>query len=374
MNRDRLNKLIDIYIDNFDIINDEAHFENMKWEAIYHYKNNFDINAPDFYEMFKYAMSKSDIIINNGTVQPINGILKLISHEEDTMRNLFAMLYEEDGGDIAKRQDRIERFVDEANKLLDKYERGKWKFKQNFRSVLAYLVFYKPEENYLYKSNQCQPFFRYLEYGEEIGYGQYFKLSRYYNMCDEIREALSQHPELMETHKRRWKTVGDPGDNLRILTFDIIYCSIVYNYYDHQNFTKIVRKSKATYEQEKLEAEIEKKHLEIEALEVELEATRQILDEIPEILIEGKFIKHKTLGVGQVVKQNGSFIVVSFTERSAKFILTQAFATGLLTSDDSSIIEQCKKTETCLSVCQKIELAIKIKLSEINFLNTKITK
>ena len=368
MNPDRLNKLIDSYIDNFDIINDDAHYENMKWEAIYHYKNNFDINAPDFYEMFKYAMSKSDIIINNGTVQPINGILKLISHEEDTVRNLFVMLYEEDGGDIGKRQDRIERFVDEANKLLDKYERGKWKFKQDFRSVLAYLAFYKPEENYLYKSSQCQPFFRYLEYGEEIGYGQYFKLSRYYNMCDEIREALSQHPELMETHERRWEAVGDPEDDLHILTFDIIYCSIVYDYYEHENYNRAPRKSKTALEQERIDAEIKSMRAELEVLEAELVEKQQLLDELPEIHLVGIQVKHKMFGKGQVIKQNGSYIEVAFAHKNAKFILTKAFVDGFLVSDNPFILNQCKTFEDAISACDIIEKAIKLKQLEIDSL------
>ena len=219
MNIERLNGIIDSYIDQFDVLNNEEHFENMKWVAVYHYKNNFDINASDFYEMFKFAMSESSIIINNGTVQPVNGILKLIAHEPDTMRGLFAMLYEDDGGDLDKRQGRVERFVDEANKLLEKYERGKWKYKQDFRSVLAYLVFYKPEENYFYKSSQSQPFFRHLEYGEEIGYGQYFKLSRYYRMCDEVRDYLSTHDALIAKHNERWRVVGNTEDNLHILTY-----------------------------------------------------------------------------------------------------------------------------------------------------------
>ena len=67
MNSERLNKIIDIYIDKFDMLTDDEHDENMKWRAMHHFKENFDLNAPDFYEMFKFAMSKSDIIINNGT-------------------------------------------------------------------------------------------------------------------------------------------------------------------------------------------------------------------------------------------------------------------------------------------------------------------
>ncbi len=372
MNSERLNKLIGIYIDKFDMINNEEHDENMKWKAVYHFKNNFDIDAPNFYEMFKYAMSESSIIINNGTVQPVNGILKLISHEEDTMRGLFAMLFEDDGGDIDKRQDRIEHFVEESNKLLEKYERGKWKFKQDFRSALAYLMFYKPEENYFYKSSQCQPFFRYLEYGEEIGYGQYFKLSRYYRMCDEVRMALANHQELMDTHNTRWNVVGNTEDDLHILTFDLIYCSIVYSFYEFDKYTRIIRKSKADIEQEELEAAIENKRTELESLEVDLTNEQNKLDAIPEINIEGQEVKHKMFGKGKVVKQNGTYIEVEFASKTSKFIITMAFINGFLSSEDTTIAERCKLLEAAIATCDKIDKMIKSKQGEIDSLIAKL--
>ena len=372
MNRDRLNNIIGHYINNFDMINNEEHDENMKWKAVYHFKKNFDINASDFYEMFKYAMSESSIIINNGTVQPVNGILKLITHEEDTVRNLFAMLYEDDGGDLDKRQERIERFVEEANKLLEKYERGKWKYKQDFRSALAYLMFKKPEENYFYKSSQCQPFFRYLEYGEEIGYGQYFKLSRYYHMCDEVRDYLANHQELTETHNTRWKQVGDTEDNLHILTFDLIYCSIVYSFYEFDKYTKIVRKSKADLEQERLESQIEERRVELEALEAQLALEQEALDAIPEINIEGQNVKHKMFGTGKVIQQNGTYIEVEFAPKTSKFIITMAFINGFLTSEDASIVDRCRQLENSIAACDKIEKTIKTKLGEIDSLIAKL--
>ena len=372
MNIERLNGLALSYINNFDMINNEIHDENMKWKAIYHYKKHFDINASDFYEMFKYAMSESSIIINNGTVQPINGILKLIAHEPETMRSLFSMLYEEDGGNLDVRQDRIERFVDETNKLLEKYERGKWKYKQDFRSVLAYLVFFKPEENYLYKSSQCQPFFRYLEYGEEIGYGQYFKLSRYYRMCDEVREKLSTNTDLMEIHNTRWNSVGNTEDNLHILTFDLIYCSIVYSFYEFQNYQKIIKKSKSDLEQERIEAEIEIKRNELADIEALLTIEQEKLDSIPDINIEGQKVRHKMFGTGAVTKQNGTYIEVEFAQKTSKFILTMAFINGFLSSEDSSIVERCKRLEASIAECDKLEKMIKSKKTEIDVLITKI--
>ena len=372
MNLQRLRKLIDIYIDKFEILTNNNCDENMKWRAMHHFKENFDLNAPDFYEMFKYAMSESSIIINNGTVQPINGILKLITHEEDTMRGLFAMLYEDDSGDLDKRQDKIEYFVEETNKLLEKYERGKWKYKQDFRSVLAYLAFYKPEENYLYKSSQCQPFFRYLEYGEEIGYGQYFKLSRYYRMCDEVRQAISEHLELIETHNTRWAKVKDPQDDLHILTFDIIYCSIVYRFYEFENYTKMIRKSKSDLEHERLASEVDGKRNELDALKAELAKAQAELDELPEIILEGQTVKHKMFGQGLVVKQSGTYIEVAFASKTSKFILTTAFTDGFLSSEDETVLEKCNRIESAIAYCEKLEKAIKAKHTELNLLNAKM--
>ena len=372
MNVERLNNLINTYIDNFNLINDDEHFENMKWRAIYHFKKHFDLHAANFYEMFKEAMSMSGIVINNGTVQPVNGILKLITHEEDTMRKLFAMLYEDDGGDLDKRQDKIKRFVDETTRLLDKYERGKWKYSQDFRSVLAYLTFYKPEENYLYKSSQCKPFFRYLEFDEELGHGDYFKLSRYYRMCDEVRYALSKHPDLMKKHETRWDMVKNPQDDLHILTFDIIYCSIVYEFYEHQKYNKIIRKSKFDLEQELLMEKIENKKNELDAMEIEFADAQTKLDEIPEINLEGQTVKHKVFGNGQVISQKGSYIEVAFASKTSKFGLTTSFADGFLSSEDASVLERCKQFESALAHYKKVKKAIEVKTNELNLLIAKL--
>lgn len=282
------------------------------------------------------------------------------------------MLYEEDGGDLEKRQSRIERFVDETNKLLEKYERGKWKYKQDFRSVLAYLVFFKPEENYLYKASQCQPFFRYMEYGEEIGYGQYFKLSKYYRMCDALRTELYKNDDLMKKHESRWLKVGNPQDQLHILTFDIIYCSIVYDFYEYKEYQKIVKKNKKDIEREKIENSIDIKQDRIEELERILCEKSKKLDILPEIEIDGLVVKHKMFGFGKVTKQYGTYIDVEFKNRESKFIFTTAFVNGILSSEDDSILERCKTIESVLTECKRIENLIKMEQCEMNSLMLKL--
>ena len=372
MNAERLRKLVSIYVDKFDMLTGDDCDENMKWRAVHHFKNNFDLNAPDLYENFKYAMSESRIIINNGTVQPVNGILKLISYEQETVREMLARLFEDDGGDIDKRQGRIQEFVDKANELLDKYERGKWKYRQEFRSALAYLTFFRPEENYLYKASQCQPFFRYLEFGEELGSGQDFKLSRYYKMCDDVRTAFLEYDELISTHNERWQHVGDPKDNLHILTFDIIYCSIVYGFYDFENYSRSVKRNKASVEQEKIIEEIDEKNDELEKLEKELEIYRASYDNIPEVCLEGCEVKHRTYGVGKVVSQKGDVIEVKFSMRTSKFQAIGSIANGFLTPDDSALIERCRELESVIQTCKRLEKQISGKTMEISILSARL--
>lgn len=374
MNRERLDKLVSIYIDKFYMLTSEEIDENMKWRAAYHFKNNFDINAENFYEMFKYAMSESSIVVNNGTVQPINGMLKLISYEPETVRRLFADLFADDGGNIEKRQDKIEAFVDEANKLLERYERGKWKYKQEFRAALAYLTFYNPSENYLYKSSQCQPFFRYLEFGEELGYGQDFKLSRYYKMCDELRYALAEYEDLMEIHNERWNSVGNPDDDLHILTFDLIYCSIVHGFYEFQNYSKSTSRNSRDKEQERLVAEIDRKAREIDELERELDEERKKLDDIPDVFIEGKQVKHKSFGIGTVSKQMGDIIEVDFLTRTVKFQIIFSFSNGFLSMEDESVLNLCLAKEACISSCKRIEAQINGKKMDISILSKMLKR
>ena len=159
---------------------------------------------------------------------------------------------------------------------------------------------------------------------------------------------------------------------MHILTFDIIYCSIVYEFYEHQNYTKIIRKSKFDLEQELLAEKIENMRGEIESLEEELTKAQIALDAIPEINLESQNVKHRIFGKGLVTKQMGSYIEVTFATKTSKFILTTAFIGGFLSSEDVSVLERCKQIESAIALCDKLEKAIKSKQAERYLLNAKL--
>ena len=148
MNNEHLSKLISKYLSNFSLINEENQ-EYYKWEAVKHFQDHWDIEASDFADMFKESISKTSNLINNHIVQPANGIIKLAERTDltDEVRNLFRYLfYTDDSGIIEQRQERIEKFSDSINTLLDQYEPGKWKYKQDLRSVLLYLNLLHPKK------------------------------------------------------------------------------------------------------------------------------------------------------------------------------------------------------------------------------------
>lgn len=121
--------------------------------------------------MFKQSMSLTSNLINNSRVSPTNGIVKLAEIPEltETVRESFRELFADDGGDITERQNRIENFRDKINELLEKYEPEKWKYSQEFRTVLFYLNMYRPSENYLFKATEAKKFMYCTEYGDDFG-------------------------------------------------------------------------------------------------------------------------------------------------------------------------------------------------------------
>lgn len=352
MNLSNLNNLIENYLEKFEYVNNDVHMEYYKWEAIKYFKDHWDIDATDFANMFKESVSKTFNLINNRVVQPTNGIVKLAENSELTekVRECFRTLYgTDDGGDIDKRQKRIELFVNEINALLDKYEPGKWKYKQDFRTVLFYLNLFAPEQNYIYKATQAKEFMYCIEYADDFGSGADFRLKKYYAMCDWLVDQIKKNPLLIQTHKDRITEKMDIEDNFHILAFEIIYCAVSYKLY---NGIEILRPTKKN-------AKERAERLKTEAIEAEV---KELSDQLDELLLErstydefsaiGLKVHHKKFGEGIITSQTSSYIISSFKDGEKKFIIPSSFANGFLTTDDNEVSE-------ILSVMSELDEKIK---------------
>jgi len=282
MNKHNLDLILDQYASRFSELNDvKGNDEGYKWRAESCFVEHWDIDAEDFVSMFKAAMRDMSNLIDNATVQPIGGILLLLKqpNEVEFVRECFRELYQPDNGDLETRQDRIYSFMEKMNAKIEKYAPGSWKYPQKVNNVIYYLSLRYPNENYIFKSTEATEWANCIEYGDDFGSGETFSLAKYYKMCDELRDAVSEHEQIMELHSRRFeKEARGYDDELHILVYDIIYCAHTYLFY-----TDGIIQTTSTKER------IKRAHIreEVEMLEGQLSAIKEIclLQKTPPLLL-----------------------------------------------------------------------------------------
>jgi len=351
MNQKNLNQLIRNYLEYFEELNNETNREYIKWTAVNHFQMYWDINEDNFASMFKNAVSGTSFLINNRFVQPTAGIIRLAERPEltETIRSLFRSLFENDGGDLVKRQNRIEHFVKTVNLLLAEYEPGRWRYKHDFRTVLSYLNMYSPADNFLYKSTQAYQFRNCIEYGDDFGYGTQFSLSKYYHMCDQLVEFIQHDSELMARHHERLTEEMYQSDHNHLLLFDLIYCTGTYRLFKGiELFEKpekkgINKKTKAAEKNEKVIAELQ---VRLNTERDEMQKALELAAQIDDFNTVGLQVRHTAFGKGIIIEQETDKITVQFKNQSRVFQLPNAFTEKYLKTDDSEILELMKqKTE-----------------------------
>ena len=344
MNSNNLQSLLQNYMDNFEVINDDKNEEYYKWEAVKHFKDNWDVEAENFAEMFKEAVRLTYNLINNHIVQPTNGIVKLAERPELTekVRTAFKNLFQE-CDDIDVRQDKIYAFIDNINGLLNEYESGKWKYTQDMRTCIFYLSLMHPDKNYMFKATQAKEFMYCIEYGDDFGSGENFSLKKYYNMCDLLVEEIKNNPELIEMHESRMTDSMYEDDDYHILAYDIIYSGIVYNLYS--NIT-IVKPNKASKEEFQKATRINELIAQIETEKNEANELINQRTEFDYFSAVGLEVEHKKFGTGKVVVHDGSIVEVEFSEGIKKFQLPAGFTSGFLKIESEEIMTLFTKMDS----------------------------
>lgn len=367
MNTENLNLVFKHYIDKFDEMNGEAHNETYKWVALEHFRKSWDIEASNFAAMFKEAVSKTENLIDTGKVLPTVGIIRLAKHDPEVVRAAFRHLYMKDSGVLQERQERIDRFVSEMKELMEKYETGNSKFVQDRRTAIMYLNLRYPDENYMFKSTEARKFADCIEYEDSWGSGQSFKLGKYYKMCDNLVRAIEEHPELLSVHRAGRKLQKYEDRKYHILAYDIIYCAQHYNLYEDIVIKPKTKKAAKTSNGEisqKMRGELQTQYEEMQAALVELDSEKESLEDVT---VKGLMVMNKTFGKGEVLEQDGQYLVVHFEDGDRRFALPDAFACGYLVTEDTHIAEMCSKEADLIKKISDLKM-------QLNALETKMKK
>lgn len=196
--------------------------ERYKWEAVKCFKDNWDIDAPDFTEMLVRSLSKTGNLLASGYAFPRSMIKEFAAADPEAVRSMFRDLYDES----KEISGRVERFIDKAEEIRVKYAPAdSWKSHyQNTNAVSVYLWLRYPEKYYIYKYDIFNKVAKELDdsYMPKAN-GQVDNLIGGYQMYDEISAVLNDDNEIREMLDNVLTDSCYPDNALRTLTIDLGY-------------------------------------------------------------------------------------------------------------------------------------------------------
>lgn len=364
MNLNNLHELINRYEENFYKVNNNIHDEIFKWRAIRRFQNVWfseDAKTMKFAEMFNKAKSECSVLIDNSTVSPANGIVKIAEMKPVEVEKLFKeVLFADDNGDIQIRQNHIDEFLAGMEKLREETYPNSWKYKQDRHSASCYLVLYKPEENFIYKFKPVETFAEYIEYGKNIGSGGSFRLDYYYELGEIIVEALKEHESLLEKHFALIDDKHYRDESLHTLAFDIIYCSDTYNF-----FNGLIHKSKKesvkahSLEELRIKEEMEKQ-AKIDEIKDRIRELERQAEPYESISLLNVKVSMRGLGDGIVISQDKNKVTVQFANETKSYSISRKYFVRPTFEDNEEILDAFTDYERILSEIETLKKRIEM--------------
>lgn len=342
MNYENLHELINRYEQNLYIVNNDKNDEIFKWKAVRCFQDAWfspDAAILPFHELFRRAKKESSVLVDNSSVSPSNGVVKLAEVAEEEVRHLFCdVLFAADNGDLTVRQNNMDAFIEGMEKLRQKYFPANWKYQQDRHAASCYLAMYAPAENFIYKYSHVEAFAQHVEYGKDIGSGGSFSLAHYYELANLVVEALREHQELIDNHTALLGPEHYRDDSLHLLAFDIIYCASTYGF-----FRNLAHKSKAEAikgykEEQKRQAEEAKRQAAIDVLDESILKLEMELDTYRSISLVGIQVYQKKEGYGIIIRQDVNVIDVQFDSGKKTYIISTKFPMRPTFEDDAEIV------------------------------------
>lgn len=216
ININKLKNEIEEYKRNFSRIVDE---ENYKWEAVKCFKDNFDINAVDFYRMLEKSLAKTYNLLARSHYYPANVIKEIARYNPEYTRKMFINLYDEDI-DLGKR---IERFAEASNIYYEFKKNDKLNTYQDYSAISVYLFLNNPDKYYIYMSRKFKYVASALDYGILPKSGTIERVVSYFDMLDQIWEYTKLDQSLIALNRKRIDKNCYEDSLNHILAEDIAY-------------------------------------------------------------------------------------------------------------------------------------------------------
>ena len=193
--------------------------ESFKWEAIQHFQRHWNIDAPNFGEMFKEATDRTFTLLASGYAYPRGMILNFAKADDAAVRQMFRSLFDE-SRDLAER---VEAFQIASEELRVKYDDGTWRnHYQNTNAISTYLWLMYPDKYYIYRYEIFRDVAAELdsEWRPKRN-GAVSSLIGGYQLYDELCKVITEDASIAEMVKPAITEACYPDPKMRTVTIDV---------------------------------------------------------------------------------------------------------------------------------------------------------
>lgn len=166
--------------------------EIYKWKAVKQFQDKWNIDAPDFIQMFWDATSLFDNLLASMNHYPRGMVKEMAEAEPETVRQMFRNLFDE----AQPLADRVNRFRSESDRIKEQYWPDKMHY-QDFNAISTYLWARFPDKYYIYKYSEVRATTRVLKSSFVVRKGaDTAGLLQAFDFFNLIRDAVQKDPDI----------------------------------------------------------------------------------------------------------------------------------------------------------------------------------
>lgn len=212
--------------------------EKYKWQAVKHFQDKWNIDAPDFRQMFEQATKLCGNLLASYNFYPRGMMCEIAQQDSEFARSLFKELFDE-SKDLAARVDKFDKQAKEFCKI---HFPGKQSY-QNANAISTYLWLRYPDKYYIYKYTEAKQVEKKL-CNESFLTGKKgaYRLAAAFEKYDLIRNALSADKEYTAMLKEFLTPDCYQDENFCTATIDFVYLLDKNFAHDPWEYTAVISK------------------------------------------------------------------------------------------------------------------------------------
>lgn len=166
--------------------------EIYKWKAVKQFQDKWNIDAPDFIQMFWDATALFDNLLTSVNHFPRGMVKGMCESEPETVREMFRELFDES----KPLAERVNHFRAEADRIREQYWPDKMHY-QDFNAISTYLWARYPDKYYIYKYSEVRATTRVLKSSYVVRKGADTDgLLQAFDFFNLIRDAVQKDPDI----------------------------------------------------------------------------------------------------------------------------------------------------------------------------------